>query len=231
MSADLTLTLTPTLYNLPGDIYDTIAAFLPNPDLFHFLTLSPHISVSDYLLWHRKWEQVSLQQLAAEGDLKGVQYKLQQKKNTITTEEVMVFAAYGGQLAVVQYLHRIGAPCATQAMDFAAYNGHLVVMQYLHSIGASCTTEAMDHAACNGHLAVVEFLHSIGASCTTEAMDYAACNGHLAVVKFLHSIGASCTAEAIYEASSHGHVAVVRFLKSIGMTFERTATNLCILIL
>ena len=195
MSADLTLTLTPTLYNLPGDIYDTIAAFLPNPDLFHFLTLSPHISVSDYLLWHRKWEQVSLRQLAAEGDLKGVQYKLQQKKNTITTEEVMVFAAYGGQLAVVQYLHRIGAPCATQAMDFAAYNGHLVVMQYLHSIGASCTTEAMDHAACNGHLAVV---------------------------KFLHSIGASCTAEAIYEASSHGHVAVVRFLKSIGMTFDST---------
>jgi hypothetical protein len=45
-----------SLYNLPGDIYDTIAAFLPkNKDLYRFLTLSRLISVSPYILQQRKW--------------------------------------------------------------------------------------------------------------------------------------------------------------------------------
>jgi ankyrin repeat protein len=51
-------------------------------------------------------------------------------------------------------------------MNCAARNGHLAVVQYLHGIGATCTDYAMDWAAWNGHLPVVQYLHGIGASYT-----------------------------------------------------------------
>ncbi len=46
-------------------------------------------------------------------------------------------------------------------MSNAAENGHLALVQYLHGLGAPDTTYAMEYAASNGHLAVVEFLQSI----------------------------------------------------------------------
>ena len=98
-----------TLYTLPGDIYDAIAAFLPNPDLFHFLVLSRHLSVAPHVLrrrQHQKWARFSLWQLARDGDLHGV-----------------------------QYLHRLGTPFNTEAMDHAACKGHLAVVEFLHSVG------------------------------------------------------------------------------------------------
>ena len=144
-----------TLYNLPGDIYDAIAAFLPDADLFHFLTLSRHLSVAPHVLRHRqhkKWTRFYLWQLARDGDLHGV-----------------------------QYLHRLGAPFNTEAMDHAACNGHLAVVEFLHSVGAPRTWRAMKYAAQYGHLAVVEFLHRIGVPCTDAMINYAAHNGHGAV--------------------------------------------------
>ena len=136
------------LYNLPGDIYDGIAAFLGNPDLFNFLTLSRQITVSAYLLRDRQrahWKKCGEEQLAKKGNLQGL-----------------------------QYLHRIGvlSNTTTNAMDDAAYGGHLAVVEFLHRIGATCTANAMDDAAKNGHLAVVEFLHRIGAPYTAKPQDF-----------------------------------------------------------
>ena len=153
-----------SLYNLPGDIYDDIAAFLPDKDLYRFLTLSPHITVSAYLLRARQrayWKKCGAEHLAEKGDLAGL-----------------------------QFLHSIGAPFTTKAMNWAAHNGHLAVVQFLHSIGGTYTIFAINNAAMNGHLAVVQFLHSVGAPYTPSAVTWAAENGHLAVVQFLHSIGA-----------------------------------------
>lgn len=177
-----------TLYKLPGDIYDAIAAFLPNPDLFHFLVLSRHLSVAPYLLrrrQHQKWARFYLWQLARIGDLQGV-----------------------------QYLHRLGVPFNTEAMDHAACNGHLAVVEFLHGVGAPWTCRAMNYATRFGHLAVVQFLHRVvGVPCTADTMCYAATNGHVAVVQFLHGIGAPYTANTISCAVNNGHLAVVGFLE------------------
>jgi hypothetical protein len=179
-----------SLYNLPGDIYDLMAAFLDDPDLFRFLTLSRHIIISSYLLRDRRralWTKCDARHLAIKGDLAGL-----------------------------QYLHSLGSVAwTTYAMDCAARNEHLAVVQYLHSIGATCTTNAMDWAASKGHLAVVEFLHGIGAPYTTNAMDWAAHHGHLAVVQFLHSVAAPYTTKAMKWAARNGHLAVVGFLSKI----------------
>jgi hypothetical protein len=259
MSAEPATDTTLTLYNLPGDIYDHLSDFLDNKSLFVFLTLSPRrISVSNYLLQQRKkWQQKHLWQWAGEGDLKGVQhlYRLGRKYNDYELSLALSLASDTGHLAVVQFLHSIGAPCPSDAMANASANGHLAVVQFLHSIGAPCpramfwacccghlevvqylysigvgvpTTPdevVIDRASENGHLAVVQFLHSIGAPLTTRAMDAAGWNGHLEVVQFLHGIGAPCTFRAISWACTAGHLDVVRFLLGVGAPFNSYAMD------
>jgi hypothetical protein len=149
-----------SITDLPSDIHDTIAAFLPDKDLIEFVCASRQIVVSAYLLHQRQrahWTKCGVETLAKKGDLAGL-----------------------------QYLHGCGAPFAHSPMDWAAANGHLAVVEFLHSIGATCTHDAMTWAAWNGHLAVVVFLHGIGAPCSPNAMSWAQANGHLAMIKFLN---------------------------------------------
>jgi hypothetical protein len=64
-----------TLYNLPGDIYDTLSDFLDDKSLFVLLTLSPRrITVAKHLLQHRKWRKQPMEHWAQVGNLKALQY-------------------------------------------------------------------------------------------------------------------------------------------------------------
>ena len=208
-----------TITDLPGDIYDHIAGFLPDKDFVQFLCASRQITVSAYLRRDRQrahWKKCGAAYLAIKGNLQGLQY-LHSVNVVVGTTHAMVLAPMNGHLAVVEFLHSIGAPYTTHAMDLAAINGHLAVVEFLHSVGGTCTDIAMDLAAMNGHLAVVKFLHSIGAAYTTSAMDLAAKNGHLAVVEFLHSIGAAFATYMAVENGHLAHLALVQFLKSINI--------------
>jgi hypothetical protein len=153
-----------TLTDLPCDIHDTIAAFLPDKDLGRFVCASRQIVVSAYLLRQRQrayWKKCGVVKLAEKGDLAGL-----------------------------QYLHGLGTPFTYNAMDVAAEKGHLAVVQFLHGLGTLYTAAiAMDYAALSGHLAVVQFLHSVGAPFTKFAMFWAKKYGKLDVVEFLQSVG------------------------------------------
>jgi len=144
-----------TLYKLPGDIYDTIEHFMSNNDLFRFLTLSRHISVSQYLLCRRQqkkwkeWKGFYLWELSSKGDLYGV-----------------------------KYLHSIGKTFNTEAMDHAVCKGHLDVVKFLHSVGAPFSHRGIDLAVKYGHVKVVTFLQSVGVPCTESMISIAAFNSH-----------------------------------------------------
>ena len=103
-----------TLTDLPTDIHDTIAFFLPDKDLIEFVCASRDIVVSPYLLRQRQrafWKKCGVVILAKKGNLAGL-----------------------------QYLHGLGAPFTHYAMDWAAANGRLAVVEFLQSIGASTPT-------------------------------------------------------------------------------------------
>jgi hypothetical protein len=152
-----------TLTDLPTDIHDTIAAFLPDKDLIEFVCASRQIIVSPYLLRQRQrafWTKCGVETLAKKGDLAGLQYLhglIGGYKMAVAT----TLAAMYGHLAVVQYLHGCGANTA-MAGNGAAMNGHLAVVQFLHSVGAHFSDVSMRWAKEDGHLAVVEFLQSVG---------------------------------------------------------------------
>ena len=208
--------------DLPTEIHDNIAFFLPDKDLLQFVCASPrHIVVSAYLLRERQrayWKKSPVKHLAARGDLVGLQYLYDAlgsgSGGKLNTTGAMYGAADEGHLAVVQYLHGRGVKCTADALDGAAFKGHLPVVQFLHSIGVLYTRRALDWAAQQGHLGVVQYLVGIGAPCTNDAMDWATYNGHLAVVKLLHGYGAPYTERAVTWAYEKKHLALLEFLRS-----------------
>ena len=131
-------TITPemlTITRLPGDIYDHISLFLSDKDLSRFLSASPQITVSTYVQRDRQrayWKRCGADKLAFKGDLTGLQY-LHGIDGKVTTTKTMTKAAKRGHLAVVKFLHSIGAPYTMRAINLAAWNGHMDVADFLYS--------------------------------------------------------------------------------------------------
>jgi len=204
-----------TITDLPNDIHDNIALFLPDKDLGRFVCASRRIVVSPYLRRERQrayWKSSPVKHLVAKGDLAGLQYLhglgggggLDMKEDTMNLSMDWMYWSAKGYLAVVQFLHSIGkVPYSFLVMHLAASNEHLAAVEFLR---------VMDIAASHGHLGMVQYLHSIGAPCTELAMDLAAVHGHVAVVAYLYNIGAPYTANAKEYAYENGHMAVVEFL-------------------
>ncbi len=104
---------------------------------------------------------------------------------------MLLRAANGGHLAVVERLLAAGATDFDGAMHCAANGGHLAVVERLLAAGATDFDGAMHCAANGGHLAVVERLLAAGATDFDEAMMWTVTRGHLAVVERLLAAGAT----------------------------------------
>ena len=121
-----------------------------------------------------------------------------------------------------------------QPIHFAAQGGHLAVVQWLHAQGVSLTAptnngdQPIHFAAAGGHLAVVQWLHrQPGVSLTADAINGrqpihdAAFGGHLAVVQWLHCQGVDASAATangdtpLTLARRAGHDAVVNWLEGL----------------
>lgn len=213
--------MTSSITELPADIFDHIAYFLPDGDLGRFLQSSRRLTVSAHILQRRKkeasWRRRGLPSVACDGCLAGVQYL--HGLGAVITKEVMHCAIALGQLAVVQFLHRENRNKSlyplSDAMECAANCGHLPVVQFLHSVGAPITEDSVEFTARNGHSAVVQFLHSVGAPIPRHAMRWAAMYGRLAVVKFLNESYPNqvlVLQSAMEIAALHGRLEVVQYL-------------------
>jgi len=124
-------------------------------------------------------------------------------------------AAKDGNLKKLINLHNENKSCTTHAMDWAATGGHLEVIKWLHeNRNEGCTTRAMDSAATGGHFEVVKWLHENRTEgCTTRAMDCAAKYGRLEIVKWLHkNRSEGCTHWARIMAARNNFLEVVKFL-------------------
>lgn len=132
--------------------------------------------------------------------------------------DTMDFAAAGGRLEIIQWLHENTADgCTRFAMGLAALNGHLEVLKWLHeNRSEGCTWLAMNWAVRRGHLQVVKWLHANRSEgCSRLAIADAACGGHLETVQFLHEnrIG-GCLKKAMQLPICNRHEHVVQWWAS-----------------
>lgn len=100
--------------------------------------------------------------------------------------------------------------------NYAALGGHLEMVQYLHDIKCQQTKWACYHAARNNHLEVLKYLHKNGFYCDKNTCYIASWYGHLEILKYLHENGCPWDIQSCIIASKHGHLEVVKYLHENG---------------
>ncbi|OWZ20658.1 hypothetical protein PHMEG_0004886 [Phytophthora megakarya] len=143
------------------------------------------------------------------------------QKLWIHAVDPMYYAAKGGQLAVVEWIHaNRSEKCGADAMDIAAGYGHLEVVKWLHSNRTEgCTSSAITSAAARGYLDVelMQWFHANYPDLYkhSRAMYEAARYGQLKVIKWLYeNIPKIPAYEAIDRAIRSDHIHVAYWLQS-----------------
>lgn len=114
----------------------------------------------------------------------------------------VIWAAAGGFLDIVKYLHSIGMPFHYDAITLAAWNGHFNVVKYLHSNGCKLISNATAYSALGGHLEIVKYLHENGCYWSDFTFTYAIRSGNVEIIKYVIDNG--CRKDILYGCSSHG---------------------------
>ena len=216
-----------SLVTLPTDIYDEILKFLDDESLFVFLTLSKKISVSKYLLQHRKWLKYPIEKWTGMGDIKAVKFLL--SRGVKCTKEAAYRAIHKGELDMFNFLRINGAPWDAHAMLIACTSGRLEIFKQLHMDGVSYHMDGMlQIASRGGYLELVKFLINNGAPKNIEGPFLtspfleAVQSSHLDVVEYLYSVGVTVNGqEAMFRACYLGYLPIIKFLHSIGCRSPR----------
>ena len=89
---------------------------------------------------------------------------LREQLGCAMTENTCGWAAFGGQLEVLQYLRSGQFPCPWdgETTERAARNGHLRVLAWAMRQGCGVSRWAWAHASIRGHVRVLRFLHASG---------------------------------------------------------------------
>jgi len=118
----------------------------------------------ELLKWAREekkcdWDGRTIQAAARQGNLEMVKYCV--ANECPMNERACAFAADGGHLEVLKYLHEEAkAPWDSETASFAAENGHLHIFEYLVERKFDQYNEwACANAAENGHFDCLKYLH------------------------------------------------------------------------
>ncbi len=159
-----------------------------------------------------------------------------------------MFAAWGGQLALLKELHAAGADLTHrdsmgQGVHFyAATGGSIECLEYLAANGIDITAETADGvspaiaAAYSGNVECLRYLQNKGCDVTstftdgTNALMYAAWGGNMEMVEYLLTCGLSlqsCSKDGstpIHHAAFGGHVPMLKYLLEKGFDVNTTNT-------
>ena len=90
------------------------------------------------------------------------------EQESLFDENTCEFAALGGQLEVLKYLHEKGCPWNEGTCANAAEGGHLEVLKYAHENGCPLHEATCQYAAKEGHLDVLKYAHKNGCAWGVE---------------------------------------------------------------
>ncbi len=102
-------------------------------------------------------------------------------------EKTCAFAAWGGQLATLQWLRRRGTPWKRWTCSYAAARGQLEVLQWARAEGCEWNGRTTSRAALGGHLEVLRWCRDNGAPFSAKTCSEAARGGHAHCLRWLRS--------------------------------------------
>ena len=130
----------------------------------------------------------------------------QEKLSKLWGGKTCHWAAFRGQLEVLQWLRAKGCPWGTLTSNWAAYGGQLEVLQWVQGQDPPCPwdSDVCKYAAQKGHLEVLRWARSQGCPWDEDAPWAAANRGHLKVLKWLIKEGCPYDKRKCREAAVEG---------------------------
>jgi len=162
---------------------------------------------------------------AKTGDLKVLQTTWEAGwPDGLRTGELSEWAAEGGQLAVLQWLHKVGFPWSAETCGIAAYFGHLEVLQWLRAHGCIWNIFTSANAASSGRLDVLQWLRANGCPWTESTCQAAADIGRLDLLQWLRAQDPPCPwgTFTFSAAVKKGHWEVLQWLRSHGCPWDES---------
>ena len=138
-------------------------------------------------------------------------------------DSMMVEAAFGGQLDIVQLLMEYGAHDWNCGMSRAASGGHLHVVKYMADRGANDWNAAMRNAANRGHFNIVRFLVERGADdYSADMLVSSVWGGHADVIKLVVDRGVFDFDWVLSQTEGCAQIAI-SFIRAAKFTHTRAA--------
>jgi len=130
-----------TIQKIPLDLLLIVGKFLPDVYFstlndIHVITLAAVLhdkEMLEYLMTRHK-NDIICSHAALSGNLRILKWLIQ-RKHCAPNEYISHYAARGGNLQMVQYLHECGYRLNEGTTNAAAKEGHLHILQYLHEHG------------------------------------------------------------------------------------------------
>jgi len=152
---------------------------------------------------------------AAEGGhLEILRYCASKKECQMTSNaNVMIFAAFGGHIGCVNYLHQIGVPWSKEVPIYASQAGKIEILERIHELGCPLNEDACSEAALHGHLDLLKFLRNeLKCPWDSGTPALASLRGHKEVLQWCFQNDVPICVHSAVNASRNGHVDCLQFL-------------------
>jgi len=126
-------------------------------------------------------------------------------------ESVCSYAAYGGNLEVLQCAREHGGPWNEYTTGYAAQGGHLPVLLWAVDQGCPWDSDVCDGAAMSGNLQIMHWARAHNLHWNTLTSAYAAMGGHLEMLRWMREQEPPCPWNLMTcaWAAERGHLAVL----------------------
>ena len=133
---------------------------------------------------------------------------------TMFTVRAFAYAAGGGHVEIVQWLHEHGCARNEAACTAAARFGHLEVLQWLRARNCPWNMWCLNNAAWGGHTEVIVWARSNGCKWNRYATMWAARKGHVETLRVLRRMGCRWDEKACMWAAKEGHLEALQYLRT-----------------
>jgi len=133
---------------------------------------------------------------------------------TMFDKRVFAYAAGGGHMEIIQWLHERQCPWNEEACLAAARFGHLEVLQWLRARDCPWNMWCLHNAAWGGHTEVVVWARVNGCKWSRYATMWAARNGHIETLRALRRMGCRWDEKACMWAAKEGRLDVLQYLRT-----------------
>ncbi len=171
------------------------------------------------------YAQLAVEKSAKQGHIRLLEWYRDILHYPLNNARICVNAAWGGQLAALQWARANDCPLDEDTTMYAASNGHLEVLQWARTNGCPWSLWTCVFAAGEGHLEVLKWAHANGCPWDDWTCRNAAQGGHLEILQWARANGCPWDKFTCLRAADGGHLEVLQWVRANGCPWHEETWN------